>query len=347
MTPVSPHKERKPDSVLGKNVIEIKSGLQANRALINSIMQLARQISAKPDSIGVLVLENPGMTTERLRSELGDIWRVLNTDIVRRLRLVLVREKNIIELKGKLDPSVSNYLRKRLTSVTPQEKSVIPAPDYYSVVLQILVNQWLQKRGPVTTKWLMETAGCSYPTVASALHRLRYSLTRRSYKRVELRRFPEEEWSKLVAVSDRVRSTIRFTDRSGRPKSPDELLRRLRKSTQITMAVAGTIGAKHYYRDLNILGNPRLDLAVHAPHRDVDLSFLDDVDPGLKKIDNIEEPATLVIHFVRSAIALFEKNADNLPWADPASCLLDLNEMRFEPQARDFIENVSRQNRNG
>src|SRR5690349_82370 len=157
MTPISRHKERNPGSALGKHFVEVKSGLQANRALINSIIQLARHISAKPDLIGVLVLENPKITTERLKSELGEIWRVLNTDITRRLRLVLVRDKAIVELKGKLDPSVRNYLGKRLSSVTPQEKNILPGPDYYSVVLQILVNQWLQKKGPVTTKWLMET----------------------------------------------------------------------------------------------------------------------------------------------------------------------------------------------
>ncbi|HTK82975.1 MAG TPA: hypothetical protein VL633_11830 [Bacteroidota bacterium] len=315
--------------------------------MTNSVIQLAKQISVSPDLIGVLVLEDPQMTTERLKSEVEDIWRVLKNDVARRLRLVMVRDKTVTELKGKLDQSVSNSLRQRLSSLKPGEKTVLPSPDFYFVILQILVNQWMRKSGPVSTKWLMETAGCSYPTVASALHRLRYSLTRRSYKRVELRRFPEEDWYKLAAVSERFRSTIRFADRSGRPQSPDELLRRLRKFTQLNIAVAGTMGAKHYYPDLNILGNPRLDLAIHAPQRNVDLSFLDDIDPGLKRIDDVGEPASLVVHFVRSAKALFEKGGDHLPWADPASCLLDLNEMRFEPQAREFIENVSKRNRNG
>jgi hypothetical protein len=106
------------------------------------------------------------------------------------------------------------------------------------------VHQWLLGKGPMATGWLMKTAGCSYPTVAGALGRLDHVLRRASNRKVELRDFPKEEWARLITVSDRVRSTVRFVDASGKPRPPEAHLRRLEKLKVPNLGVGGVLGAR-------------------------------------------------------------------------------------------------------
>ena len=159
--------------------------------------------------------------------------------------------------------------------------------------------------GSVTSEWLKKTVGCSYPTVASSLRRVEASLYRHSDRRVELHHFPREEWWRLLAVGHEVRSTTRFVDRSGQPQIADVFLNRLKKLGRNDIAVGGVIGARHYQPSLDLVGTPRLDLSVHSRARNVDLSFVRELDPALKKSEGREEAARVVIHIVRRADPLF------------------------------------------
>ena len=178
--------------------------------------------------------------------------------------------------------------------------------------------------------------GC-YPTVREALRRLGSVIKRQSDRRFELAYFPRDEWSGLVAVSNQARSTVRFADRSGQPRSPEAHLRRLEKLRVPNLAVAGVFGAKHFYPDLDLVGSPRLDLSFHCPGRHADLSFVERLDPALAKTEDTREPVSLVLHFVRRGTSLFELRPDGLLWADPVECLLELHDARLEPQAREFL----------
>jgi hypothetical protein len=83
-------------------------------------------------------------------------------------------------------------------------------------VLRLLVHQWMLGKGPATIKWLMQTSGYTYPTVAKGVDQLGFYL-KRDRGGVELKQFPRDEWVRLLAVSDAARQTVRFTDRSGQP----------------------------------------------------------------------------------------------------------------------------------
>ena len=65
------------------------------------------------------------------------------------------------------------------------------------------------------------------------------------------------------------------------------------------------------------------------------------LDPALKQVKNPDEPAQLVLHFVRHKESLFTPNRNGLPWADVVECLLDLNEAGLEGQALEFLEAVT------
>jgi hypothetical protein len=192
----------------------------------------------------------------------------------------------------------------------------------------------------MTTEWLMKTVGCSYPTVAIALRRLESSLIRHSDRRVELRYFPRDEWSRLLAVSDQVRSTTRFTDRSGQPRSPHDLFVRLKRLGRSDIAVGGVIGARHYRPDLDIVGIPRLDLSMHTLGKNVDLSFVRELDPALQETNRRDVPTALAVHLVSRARSLFQ-SGDDVQWADPVECLLDLQENRLESQALEFANSFT------
>jgi hypothetical protein len=69
----------------------------------------------------------------------------------------------------------------------------------------------------------------------------------------------------------------------------------------------------------------------------MNLGFIEKLDPALKRVDDPQQPANVVIHAVRHANPLFQPRDGGLQWADPVECLLDLHEMRLESQAHEFL----------
>jgi hypothetical protein len=163
------------------------------------------------------------------------------------------------------------------------------------------------------------------------------TIARRPDRRLELREFPRQEWGRLLATADEARSTLRFADRSGQPRSPSSLLGRLQKLRPSGVAIGGVAGARRHHPELDLMGLPRLDLSVHCPERSADIGFVARLDPGLDVTSDPAEPVRLVVHFVRHREALFEADPGGVPWADPVECLLDLHEARLEAQAAELV----------
>ena len=218
---------------------------------------------------------------------------------------------------------------------------MIGRPDYIAEVTKLLILHRLRKpdnikrdsEGFVTRTELMKTIGCSYPTVAGALQRLGRSITQRSDRSVALNRFPEKTWAEIVLASERSRQTLRFADRSGQARSPSSLLRRLNDLDTPPLGLAGTLGTQHWYPDLDLHGDPRIDLSMHCPRDRMDLNFVEKLDRALKREEDPTAPASLVIHAIRRKEAYFTESDEGLSIADPVECMLDLHELRLEPQA--------------
>ena len=260
----------RPDEVIGNTLIELKTGMDTVGKLRTVITQLAYALTeGGPHSTGLLVLANPKLTGERLEREWRYAGQTLSPHVMERLKLVRFLDGNFQGLPQGLEPGV----RARLDSMIGEELEScgtrVPSTRIYYELLKIMIHQWLLNKGPMTADWLAKTAGCSYPTVANALNRLSNSIARHAYRRIELSHFPREEWARLVAVSDRARSTMHYVDRSGQPRSPDSLLRRVQKLTRPDIAIGGVFGAKHYYADLDLLGNrPRARTDPGRPRTD-------------------------------------------------------------------------------
>jgi hypothetical protein len=315
--------------------VEVKSEMHGLRNLRASLLELSYWLTEHRNTRGILVLANSRISQERLEKEWTFAERTLQPDVTHRLSIALLRDDRYIGLPQDLGSDFRVWLDELVQRET-KSRGVKSRESFYDV-LEVLVHQWLLGKGPVTREWLMKTVGCSYPTVATSLRRLESSLRQHSDRRVELGFFPRDEWWRLLAIADKVRSTSHFVDRSGQPQTAESLLRRLKKLGRDDIAVGGVAGARHYQPDLDLAGTPRVDLSVHSRGRTIDLGFVSELDPALQKSKSREESSRVVVHVVQRVDSLFERSHDGLVWADPVECLLDLHENRLEAQAQEFV----------
>ena len=327
------------DAIMDDTVYEVLLETKDARRLRTSLMDLSRVVSLSDKMRhAVLVLEEPGITESRLQEEWQGAASIIRPEIFSRLSAG-IRQSG--KWSGIPTPPAASEMPV-LEEILQHELSQRPAgasrnSEAHYEILRILIHQWLLGRGPLSIGSLMEISGASHPTVSRSLERLEHCLKRHSDRSVELRIFPRDEWARLVAVSDDVRATVRFVDRSGQARSPESLLRRLRSLGRQDLAVGGVWGAKHYQPSLDLIGNPRLDLSIHSGRKVADLSFVEKLDPALEKATRRDESPTLVIHTIRRAESLFQPSENEIPWADPVECLLDLHEARLESQALEFL----------
>jgi hypothetical protein len=326
------------DAVMGDTVFEVLVGPKDARRLRTALLEIARLATADNVHRVVLLLEEPTITESRLHEEWKGAASILRPELFARLS-VMIRQSG--KWNGFPNPPAPSELP-LLDEIIRHESSQKPASssrssEAHHEILRILIHHWLLGKGLLAISSLMEIAGTSHPTVSRSLERLDHCLKRHSDRSVELRIFPREEWARLVAVSDDVRHTVPFSDRSGQARSPESLLRRLRQLQRPDIAVGGVLGAKHYQPSLDLIGNPRLDLSIHSGRKAVDLSFVERLDPALERATWRDKSPTLVIHAIRRGKSLFQPGDDGLPWADPVECLLDLHEARLESQALEFL----------
>jgi hypothetical protein len=333
----------RPDAEVDGYWVEIKHGLRATRALREALVTLAYAISDAPEKQALLVLSEPLISPARLHEEWRLVRSVFRPEVMARLFLVVVREGHYAGVPN-MGPQARTVLEGVVQAEAARTTGRLARKDSYYVIFGLLVLRWLQGSEPMTTDWISQTAGYSYPTVAASLERLGPLLRRHSDRRVELRAFPRDEWARLVAVSEGVRSTTSFADRSGQPRTPDSLLRRLEHLKRPDIAVGGVHGARHYYPELDLTAGPRLDLSVHCHQGFVDLGFVQGLDPALAPVRDASEPARVVVHVLRRKEPFFDSGADDTLYADMVECLLDLHEARLEPQALEFLDElISRQ----
>jgi hypothetical protein len=329
------------DAEIGDSLFEVKTGVDSHRTLNTALVKLAYILGERPGFRGFLVLVDSAISQPRLHDEWLRATKILRPDVLERLHLCVVKDGSVRGVPETPDEetqrTITEVVEKERTAIAPRSsRSTEPFYD----ILRILINQWFNQAGPLTSRWLAEAAGCTYPTVASALEKLEKYLTRHSDRRVELKAFPKDEWSRLVANGDKVRQTLRFADHSGQPRSIESLVSRFERVRTDDIAIGGVLGARRRYPALDLIGTPRLDLTIHCRTRKLDLTFLRQLDPALKPA-SYDEPARLVIHTLRYPHIFFEKAPDGSVWADPVECLLDLHEMRLESQAKEFLQHLA------
>jgi hypothetical protein len=339
---ISDERDQWRDAVAAGKLIEVKAGVTGLRSVQVALMQMAYALARQPKRRGVLVLTHSSVGLQRLRDEWQRAASVLRPDILKRLSICVDQGERFVGIPRDPAAPTQRTLSKLVATERGPKDSRTSRGDAPFVVLKILLHHWLTDGQPVTTDWLAKTTGYSYPTVAKALGGLGGLIERESSRRVRLRWFPHDQLARLFAVSDRVRETVRFADRSAQPRPPEAHLRRLEKLNPPHLAIGGTLGAAHYFPNIDLVGMPRLDLSQHGPGRHPDLGFIEKLDPALKRVLDPLEPATVVVHQVRHAKPLFEPRKGGLQWADPVECLLDLHEAGLSAQASQFLKTLEK-----
>jgi len=328
------------DGQFGKFLIEVKNNISATRTLKNFILDISYEL-LNSNKEAILLLTDPRMTKERIEIELEKLKKIIRPEIVDRLIVIVYENKKFITLGRDINFDIKSELIRFLPQLVKKKGFRLNPTDINFELLKVMIYQLFNNKGPLTTEWLAKKAiGCSYPPVAKALKNLGNYVKRYSDRRVELGHFPKAEWNKLLVMSDRVRSTINFTDVSGQPRTPDLLLEKIRGLKRTDIGVGGVFGSIYYYPELNISGSHRLDISIHSQNNEFDPEFIEYLDPGLKKTNNPDDPVHLAVHFLRRKEPFFTIDQSGEIWADPVECLLDLHEAHLESQAEEFLNHM-------
>jgi hypothetical protein len=329
------------DALIGHSVFGVLAELRDFRHFRSTLLGLAKILLVDSRFHGILVLDEPRISDDRLREEWLGIEPLFHPEVLGRFTLVIRREDNpnvvlgtLTDIEKNCIEPVSEHARQR--AFRPVRR---PSEAFFDI-LRVLLVHWFRKSGPLTSKEIAEQTGFTYPTIANALERLEPRLIRHSDRRVELTTFPNDAWFQLVAQADKARASQGFVDPSGRPRPPEVLLDRLRDLRRDDIAVSGVLGARHYLPGLDLFGTPRLDLVVYARRFGVPPTFLRRLDPALKPAGR-DEPWQVVVHTLFRPEPFFSQPENGIRWADEVECLLDLHEMRLESQALEFVERLS------
>jgi hypothetical protein len=330
------------DAVLNDAAFEVLLVPRDLRALRSHSLDIARWVSGGDQRRGILVLVEPFISEDRIMGEWQGLHSILKSRVCRALSLVLRREDAPCRVIGQLlssaeEASLDEVVRHaRIHAFSKPRRRA----EAFFDVLRVLLIHWIRESGPLTSKRLSEESGFSYPTIAKALERLAPYLHRHSDRRVELRSFPKDAWLRLIAQPERVRPAYAYTDRSGSPRSPEALLGRLCELRRPDIAVAGVLGARHYFPGLDLIGTPRLDLVLHSHRLGGERDIVRRLDPALKPAKH-GEPIRLAIHVLHRPASFFEKDEQGGRYADEVECLLDLHDVRLEAQALEFLQRLT------
>ena len=329
------------NAVLGDSFFAALIEPREVRRLRAAVTDLAHIVSGHPQRRGILILDAPRITEARLLDEWSAMKSILRPEILRRLAMVISLEGTRNPMVGRLSSLEEENVQTVIDHARRpnHQKPNRPAEAFFDV-LRVLMVHWIRKSGAITSKELSEQTGFTYPTIAAALEKLEPHLRRHSDRRVELQSFPRNAWLKLVAQSEKVRSTHAYADRSGRPRQLDVLLNRLREQAHEEVAIGGVLGARHYVPGLDLVGAPRLDLVLRSNRIGNDKDLVRRLDPALKPAER-GEPAQVVVHTLYRPVSFFVKDRKGDRYADEAECLLDLHDARLEQQAMEFLEKIS------
>ncbi len=319
----------------GRGIVQIKQRVRARRDVLATAVDLAQLCARSPDvQDAYLVLLDPRLSAPTLKRLWGGLRGTLRPEIFERLRLVCVWTDGG-ELLLPADGGSHSFAEAIRETAADQPEPAQRMDRSYEVA-KVLLRRRLLGEGRMRVAELQAETGLSYPTVARDLAALKRHLTRHSDRSVELRSLPTETWNAMCALGGRLRDTRGYDNATGRATSLARFVRRLKEAAPPHVAVGGVLGARHWRPDIDIDGLPRIDLCVHAPSGQRDLTFLERVDPALEPVEQLGQ-APVVVHTLLRAEPHFVEGGDGLRVADPIEILLDLDELGLAAQAREVL----------
>lgn len=348
-------------------LIRLRTSCPGFRELRAGLFELGTLLLDQPKlSRAVLVTHMPQVTPRRLAAEWESLKRLYRPEVVRRLWLVVFTAGGVWSPPGDqvlelLREDLHQEFRRQVGSrqaklarvgwgaprELPSERPGRLTPKILDI-LKVLLVHWFRGDGPVRISQIIDESGATYPTVREAVIRLEKTgeLGRTSNRRVALPDFPGQSWPEWVALSRTLRRSLYLVDASGRPANPSGLLKRLHALRVPGLAVGGVVAARHWSRDFDLNGLPRIDATWHVADRNPDPDWIRRLDPALRSRNHPQESPQLVVHYLTRAQALFTPSGGAREiLADPVETLLDLLDVRLIDQANAMIEEYRKKRR--
>lgn len=317
--------------------IEVSVGLGTVRDLRKLLLDAAYTVRGNAGTALVLLFKC-GFTPARLAAELADFQGVVRHDIADRVKVLAIDTRQQIDgvLHEYVDANQFEVLRGQIEAFSVGT----PTSSSREVVQFLLLRRWLRGLGPIKTADLATQSGASSPTVSAAIKAIEPDVLRTRDRQVALKSFSPESWHKWLTKSAEAQ-TVRFVDRSGAPRTPEKLARRLSALGRKDVAIGGVLGAMHHFPAIDITGAPRLDILIHGTYH-ADLSFMEEFDAGLVRDDSPEENARVVVHFTNRSESYFDVE-NGTAWADVLDCLIHMWKAGLTHQVEDLISYLCRQ----
>ena len=319
--------------------IDVSVGMRTARDLRSLMLDAAYALKGNGGTFLALLFKC-GFTPERLATELSDFNGVVQLEIANRVQVIAINHPQELGavLNGFVKADILQELLGRIIEASTGGSSTSSSRE---VVQFLLLRRWLLGLGPIKTAELADQSGASAPTVSAAIKAVpEQDVMRTRDRKVALKGFSTESWQKWISKSAEVQ-TVKYVDRSGSPRSPEKLAKKLLALGRNDVAVGGVLGATHHYPAIDITGAPRLDILIHGTHH-ADLSFIEQLDPGLERNDSPEGNAHVVVHFTNRRESYFEVQNGEV-WADVLDCLVHLWKAGLTHQVEDLITHLARQ----
>lgn len=317
--------------------VQVTQGVRTARDLRSLLMDAAYSLKADDEQTALCLLFKSGFSSRGLRQELTQFQSVVKKDLGRRIQVHAL--KSPADLRLALPPGMDAPVVEALQARVAQALAGKPKTSTQEAVVGQLLHRWINQLPAVTVAELTALSGASIPTVYAALTTLKGSSLQRNEERgLSLAGFSVSAWQQWLSKSSQG-PVAKFVDRSGAPRSPQKLARQLAKLGRSDVAIGGVLGAMHHFPGLDITAAPYLDLVVHGtPH--TDLSFVEQLDPGLERDDSKDAPGHVIVHYVNRPHSLF-KTKEGVVWADVLDCLVNLWDAQLLHQVEDLIRNIA------
>jgi hypothetical protein len=319
--------------------IDVSVGLRTARDLRSLMLDAAYALKGNAGTFLALLFKC-GFTPERLATELSEFNGVVQPEFADRVKVVAINHPQELgaALRGSVKADLLQELQDRIIEASTGGS---PSSSSREAVQFLLLRRWLRGLPPIKTAELAAQSGASAPTVSAALKANNESdVLRTRDRKVALKGFSPQSWQKWLSKSAEAQ-TAKFVDRSGSPRSTEKLAKKLQALGRNDVAVGGVLGATHHYPAIDITGAPRLDILIQGTHH-ADLSFIEQLDPGLERDDSHEGNAHVVVHFTNRRENYFEVQ-NGVVWADVLDCLVHLWKAGLTHQVEDLINHLTRQ----
>lgn len=303
--------------------------LQNTRDLRSLMLDAAYALQERPDAIRAqIALQDCTLSKGTVEREVDQFLATCRPPLARRLQVLDLR----LGTAASLLATPSNDAQRALAACKPNMAS-------QEAVIATLLQRHIRSQAGLTIDELVAETGASIPTVYQAIRRYEHCIAPRNQedKTIRIKSFSRTAWKEWIERSNRLAS-LYFIDRSGAPRSATRLAKNLASLQRDDLAVGGLLGTMHHLPALDATAAPHLDILIHGTPRS-DLSFIEQIDPGLKMSKDPREPAHVVLHFVDRPQSLFVREGGH-NWGSLLDCIANMQRARLTHQVNDAIEQI-------